>query len=114
MSHISPLRAKYGLFFVILNSVVVFFCYATVTAVLYAASCHIRLRYNDIKLYFFTWEYTLRTDVKLTHLATPFGKFFLTLNTFINMYCVDKALILENKVQMLPHDFHLLLCPFIS
>ena len=43
----------------------------------------------------FSWEYTLRTDVKSNPLATPFRKFFLTPNTFINIHCVDKALILK-------------------
>ena len=38
---------------------------------------------------FFTWECPLRTGVKLTLLATPFRKWFVTLNTFINIYCVN-------------------------
>ena len=106
------LTSKGKVWVIFFFQILFFFCSASVTAMLYASSCHIRLRCNGIRL--FSWEYTLKTDVKLTPLATPFGKFFSTRNTFINIHCVDRSLILKNWAQMLLHGFHLLLCPFIS
>ena len=47
--HLTP---KGKVWVIFLFQILFFFCSASVTAMLYAASCHIRLRYNGIRHFF--------------------------------------------------------------